>query len=259
MKTISIPRPKKSVTKNFKIISPPAPHVNFDRKHETTSTNRKSKHLRKRNIVTKNNDAENNINAANTNTTIVKQAPTPTLAPKIKTETANVTANVMANVTAEMTTAIDPTIDLVKPISDELILNKSVADKRTHININWPRQIKGKKSHQSTINSTDNNNPFDADEVATLDEFENISKTDDVKIPQKTTKKQNELSRRPPKQRRRQIDPTTCERDYSLEEIEFMNAINEYKRSSGRMFPTCSEILEVLKNLGYEKINNNRF
>jgi hypothetical protein len=53
--------------------------------------------------------------------------------------------------------------------------------------------------------------------------------------------------------RRRQIDPTTCERDYSLAEIEFMNAIEEYKRTSGRMFPTCSEVLEVLQNLGYEK------
>ena len=54
-------------------------------------------------------------------------------------------------------------------------------------------------------------------------------------------------------QRRRQIDPTTCERDYSQEEIEFMNALDEYKRNSGRMFPTCSEILEVFRSLGYMK------
>lgn len=53
--------------------------------------------------------------------------------------------------------------------------------------------------------------------------------------------------------RRRQIDPTTCERDYSNEEIEFMHAMDNYKRDSGRMFPTCSEILEVVRNLGYEK------
>jgi hypothetical protein len=53
--------------------------------------------------------------------------------------------------------------------------------------------------------------------------------------------------------RRRQIDPTTCERDYTLAEIEFMNAMEEYKRTSGRMFPTCSEVLEVLQKLGYEK------
>ena len=48
--------------------------------------------------------------------------------------------------------------------------------------------------------------------------------------------------------RRRQIDPTTCERDYSPEEIAFMSALDDYKRRSGRMFPTCSEILEVFKS-----------
>jgi hypothetical protein len=61
------------------------------------------------------------------------------------------------------------------------------------------------------------------------------------------------LERRAKVNRRRQIDPTTCERDYTTDEIEFMAAIDEYKRQSGRMFPTCSEVLEVLRNLGYEK------
>lgn len=56
--------------------------------------------------------------------------------------------------------------------------------------------------------------------------------------------------------RRRQIDPTTCERDYSDPEIEFMQALDEYKRASGRMFPTCSEILEVITKLGYRRIAN---
>jgi len=54
-------------------------------------------------------------------------------------------------------------------------------------------------------------------------------------------------------QRRRQIDPTTCERDYNTEEIEFMQALDTYKRKNGRMFPTCSEILEVIRGLGYVK------
>ena len=54
---------------------------------------------------------------------------------------------------------------------------------------------------------------------------------------------------------RRKIDPTTCERDYSNEEREFMQAMEEYKRQSGRNFPTCSEILEVVRNLGYSKTN----
>ena len=55
-------------------------------------------------------------------------------------------------------------------------------------------------------------------------------------------------------QRRRQIDPTTCERDYSDQEIEFMQALEAYKRASGRMFPTCSEILEVIRDLGYVRM-----
>lgn len=56
------------------------------------------------------------------------------------------------------------------------------------------------------------------------------------------------------KQRRRQIDPTTCERDYNDEEVRFMRAMDDYKRDSGRMFPTCSEILEVVRSLGYIKL-----
>ncbi len=56
--------------------------------------------------------------------------------------------------------------------------------------------------------------------------------------------------------RRRQIDPTTCERNYDDHEVEFMQALDAYKRASGRMFPTCSEILEVIKGLGYQKMPN---
>jgi len=54
--------------------------------------------------------------------------------------------------------------------------------------------------------------------------------------------------------RRRQIDPTTCEREYAEAEIEFMHALDEYKQASGRMFPTCSEILEVLMKIGYRQV-----
>jgi|ERR1700685_4871491 len=55
-------------------------------------------------------------------------------------------------------------------------------------------------------------------------------------------------------ERRRQIDPTTCERDYTVEQVEFMKAMDLYKRRSGRQFPTWSEVLEVLQNLGYRKV-----
>lgn len=62
------------------------------------------------------------------------------------------------------------------------------------------------------------------------------------------------LERRKKVNRRRQIDPTTCERDYNDNEVEFMNAMDEYKRANGRMFPTCSEVLEVIRGLGYAKL-----
>jgi hypothetical protein len=53
--------------------------------------------------------------------------------------------------------------------------------------------------------------------------------------------------------RRRLVDPATCEREYSAAEIEFMQAIQDYKKASGRMFPTWSEVLEVVHQLGYQK------
>src|SRR6478736_8184376 len=59
--------------------------------------------------------------------------------------------------------------------------------------------------------------------------------------------------RRDQGERRRQIDPTTCERDYSDEEILFMKAMDQYKRENRRPFPTWSEVLEVLRALGYRK------
>lgn len=63
------------------------------------------------------------------------------------------------------------------------------------------------------------------------------------------------LERRQKVNRRRQIDPTTCERDYTDDEVQFMNALDDYKRASGRMFPTCSEVLEVVRSLGYVRLS----
>jgi hypothetical protein len=67
-----------------------------------------------------------------------------------------------------------------------------------------------------------------------------------------------QMDRRRPRrkqQRRRQIDPTTCEREYTDQEIQFMHALDAYKRTAGRMFPTCSEILEVIRGLGYVQLS----
>jgi hypothetical protein len=60
--------------------------------------------------------------------------------------------------------------------------------------------------------------------------------------------------RRQQGERRRQVDPTTCERDYNDDEIAFMKAMDIYKRANRRPFPTWSEVLEVLYALGYRKV-----
>src|SRR5262249_47360471 len=60
--------------------------------------------------------------------------------------------------------------------------------------------------------------------------------------------------RRQQGERRRQVDPTTCERDYTEDEIAFMKAMDQYKRDNRRPFPTWSEVLEVLRALGYRKV-----
>jgi hypothetical protein len=54
--------------------------------------------------------------------------------------------------------------------------------------------------------------------------------------------------------RRRFVDPATSEREYTHAELEFMLAMNEYKRRTGRLFPTGREVLEVLHGLGYEQV-----
>jgi hypothetical protein len=68
------------------------------------------------------------------------------------------------------------------------------------------------------------------------------------------TERRSGKNRRQQGERRRQIDPTTCERNYSDEEIDFMNGMDQYKRANRRPFPTWSEVLEVLRALGYRKV-----
>jgi hypothetical protein len=64
----------------------------------------------------------------------------------------------------------------------------------------------------------------------------------------------NAAAKRAASERRRLIDPTTCERDYNDEETEFMKAMDRYKRENRRPFPTWSEVLEVMRSLGYRRV-----
>ena len=41
--------------------------------------------------------------------------------------------------------------------------------------------------------------------------------------------------------------------DLEAETLEFIRAINRFKERTGRAFPTWSEVLQILRDLGYEK------
>ena len=58
------------------------------------------------------------------------------------------------------------------------------------------------------------------------------------------------------KERRRRIDPTTFEKQYTPEELEFMNAMQQFKMRSGKTFPSFGDVLEVARSLGYEKLRS---
>jgi hypothetical protein len=92
------------------------------------------------------------------------------------------------------------------------------------------------------------------DKQVTIDRRRTPRRADEDRSAAEPSAESPKLERREKVNRRRQIDPTTCERDYTEHEVEFMNALDDYKRKSGRMFPTCSEVLEVLRSLGYMKV-----
>jgi hypothetical protein len=52
--------------------------------------------------------------------------------------------------------------------------------------------------------------------------------------------------------------PTLDGREYTPEQVEFMLAMDRYKRENCRPFPTCLEVLRVAKSLGYRKADTCR-
>jgi hypothetical protein len=59
--------------------------------------------------------------------------------------------------------------------------------------------------------------------------------------------------RRAKKERRRRIDPTTFEKQYTDDELEFMNAVQQFKTRTGKSFPSHGDVLRVAAALGYRK------
>lgn len=63
------------------------------------------------------------------------------------------------------------------------------------------------------------------------------------------------LDRRRGPGRRRSEDRKAAEEGHmSDEQFEFLMAIDEYKKANSRPFPTWTEVLEIVKALGYRKV-----
>ncbi|MHC4573724.1 MAG: hypothetical protein ACYS76_06285 [Planctomycetota bacterium] len=60
--------------------------------------------------------------------------------------------------------------------------------------------------------------------------------------------------RRGPGRRRSSERKSAEEGQMTDEQFEFLIAIDEYKRKNGKHFPTWTEVLEVMKALGYRKV-----
>ncbi|HUW19904.1 MAG TPA: hypothetical protein VMW16_11435 [Sedimentisphaerales bacterium] len=60
--------------------------------------------------------------------------------------------------------------------------------------------------------------------------------------------------RRGPGRRRCDDRKAAEEGQLTDEQFEFLMAINEYKRQNAKHFPTWTEVLEVIKALGYRKV-----
>jgi hypothetical protein len=60
--------------------------------------------------------------------------------------------------------------------------------------------------------------------------------------------------RRERKERRRRIDPTTFDKQYTDDDIEFMNAMQRFKERSGKTFPSYGDVLRVAASIGYRRL-----
>lgn len=60
--------------------------------------------------------------------------------------------------------------------------------------------------------------------------------------------------RRGPGVRRTDDRRAAEEGEMTEEQFEFIRAVNEYKKVNGRPFPTWTEVLDIVKALGYRKV-----
>ncbi len=105
------------------------------------------------------------------------------------------------------------------------------------------------KAASPDLQAVPENRPSDSDSA----DFPNDRRKRNIPVA-KDRRAANAAAKRASSERRRLIDPTTCERDYNDDETDFMKAMDRYKRENRRPFPTWSEVLEVLHSMGYRKV-----
>lgn len=134
--------------------------------------------------------------------------------------------------------------------SEVLAVAKSLGYSRTEVP---PHVIDPKEGAEQPsrgdLDRVPDRNPTDA-KAAILSESEDVRPEDWINR-RATEQALRAATTRHASGRRRFVDPTTCEGDFSPEEIEYLQAMQRYKKASGRVFPTWSEVLEVLRDLGY--------
>jgi len=88
-----------------------------------------------------------------------------------------------------------------------------------------------------------------------MDDQHSIERRASKKRRQNVIDRRLELNRRRGPGRRRSDERRAAEEgQMSDEQFEFLMAIDEYKRKNARPFPTWTEVLEVMKALGYRKV-----
>lgn len=106
--------------------------------------------------------------------------------------------------------------------------------------------------HDATVPDTDTS--LTAPATSPDEPFPHDRRKRNIPVATDRRRAENAAEKRRTSERRRLIDPTTCERDYNDEETDFMKAMDRYKRENRRPFPTWSEVLEVMRSLGYRRV-----
>ena len=72
-----------------------------------------------------------------------------------------------------------------------------------------------------------------------------------VPTPRKSAPRATPRNQQPAEKRPLSYSPT--DEDITPDVMEFIEAINHYKREHNRPFPTWSEVLKILKDMGYRR------